>query len=172
MKYRLSIMAFLSVLISESCTSKGFSSYTAWYEEIPYYQYSSGSMKISIKEYPRELGWITHFGMEKLTGKLLDTLYQSEESEIQFLFIADDTNDIMNAAKMPDFNRFRFRVNEVAPLDVRPLGSGTGKEKYLVIFRKHQITDPSKFIFHGPGGMKAAIPLDQLLIKQKRKLRI
>jgi hypothetical protein len=171
-KQRINIFFLVLVLAQSSCRPKGIKSYLDWYEQIPPYTFSNDSLKMSIKEYPKELGWIYFFGNKKLNSKLLDTMYQTPDENLQFIFISEDTlsNTIeTNAAK---FNRFKFSIEGTTLVDVRPVSSGDKKEKYLIVFKRTPELENLNLTITGPNMFSINIPINKIIIKDKRKLRI
>lgn len=168
----LIIALTFSVAVANSCRYSGIEAYTSWYDQLAVYADNSGQNRITIKEYPRELGWITYFGTDKLTVEKLDTLYDTPDEHVQFVFTAEDTTSNTKPSPLPAFDRYRFNIAETVPLDVRPLSSGAKTEKYLVVFNRLPDLEKRHLSISGPDGMAVSIPLEKIIIKNKRKLRI
>lgn len=99
-------------------------------------------------------------------------MYQTPDENLQFIFISEDTlsNTIeTNAAK---FNRFKFSIEGTTLVDVRPVSSGDKKEKYLIVFKRTPELENLNLTITGPNMLSINIPINKIIIKDKRKLRI
>lgn len=162
----------LSLFALNACAEKGVDGYVNWYEKKPSAVYNQGSRKFAIKEYPRELGWLAFYGKSGMTAGFLDSLNKTEDQHIQLLVNIEDTVATPSSVQPSAFGRYSFAINNLLPLDVRPLGTGTQIERYLVVFQRKEVNSTGNLSISGPDGKKIAIPISSILIKEKRKLRI
>ncbi|MBL7812947.1 MAG: hypothetical protein JNL57_12035 [Bacteroidetes bacterium] len=168
-------LAIVFALFIWTCNSKQTSDYVKWYGEIKPLEEELPFGKMSLKEYPAEMGWISFYGRQ-LTQPLVDSLYREKPSvwQVMVLIHQSTTSDINGQETSNSQVNLKFNTQNAQLLDVQAQRGVTScNNGYLLVFKSSTIKPDAKLLIESEDKtFHKEISLERIKIPSPKRLKV